>query len=173
CALPLFLAGVAGAFTRLGFVAGVGTFIAYALGMGLLLMVASLLVANAGASALRRAMPFARFVPRAAGAVLVLVGAYLVLYWVSDLTAPSAVPAPVRVVEQAQSALSNWLATSPRLIGAVLGAVVAAALVVLALARPARGTAQRPAGTERGPVARRAVAAGKPQTRGRRSTSDG
>jgi len=174
CALPLFLAGVAGAFTRLGFVAGVGTFIAYALGMGLLLMVASLVVAHAGTSALRRALPFSRFVPRVAGAVLALVGAYLVLYWVTDLAAPLAVPPPVRVVEQAQSALSNWLASSPRLIGAILGAVVVVALVLLALARPVPGSGRAQVAHKAGAANEpQAGAANEPQAGERRAISDG
>jgi cytochrome c-type biogenesis protein len=134
CALPVFLAGVAGSFTRLGLLAGVGTFVAYALGMALLLMVASLVVAHAGTSLLRRAMPLARILPRLIGVVLALVGAYLVLYWVNDLTAPSSSPAPIRVVEQVQTALSGWLAGSARLAGTVLGAAVVAALVALAIA---------------------------------------
>jgi uncharacterized membrane protein len=160
----------------------VGTFIAYALGMGLLLMVASLVVAHAGTSALRRALPFSRFVPRVAGAVLALVGAYLVLYWVTDLAAPLAVPPPVRVVEQAQSALSNWLASSPRLIGAILGAVVVVALVLLALARPVPGSGRaqvaHKAGAANEPQAGaanepQAGAANEPQAEERRAISDG
>ncbi|MGH9104989.1 MAG: cytochrome c biogenesis CcdA family protein [Acidimicrobiales bacterium] len=134
CALPVFLAGVAGSFTRLGFFVGASTFVAYALGMGLLLVALSLVVAHAGAPALRRIRPLTRFVPRVAGLVLIVVGLYLLLYWVSDLVAPTSTPAPVRVVEGAQSALSGWLAGSPRLIGVVLGAVVVIALVLVAVA---------------------------------------
>ena len=133
CALPLFLAGVAGSFTRLGFVTGAETFVAYALGMGLLLTVASLLVAYAGASVLRRALPLTRFVPRVSGVVLALAGLYLTLYWADDLVSPSSSPAPVRLVEHVQSQLTAWLGGSSRLIGIVLGAGVVAALVGLAV----------------------------------------
>jgi len=144
CALPLFLAAVAGSFTRAGPLAGLGTFAAYALGMGLVLMVASLVVSHAGAAALRRASRLGRGLPRASGAVLAVVGAYLVLYWVSDLVRPASAPAPVRAVEAAQSAVSNWLAASPRLSGLVLGAAVVAALVVPALAHPGPARANSP-----------------------------
>lgn len=134
CTLPLFLAGVAGSFTRLGFVTGAESFVAYALGMGLFLCVASLAVAYAGATVLRRAMPASRFVPRVSGGVLTLAGAYLVLYWLDDLVWPSSSPVPVRVVEHVQSVLTAWLGGSSRLIGAVLGAGVVAACLALAVA---------------------------------------
>ena len=146
CALPLFLAGVAGSFTRLGFVTGAETFVAYALGMGLLLTVASLLVAYAGASVLRRALPVTRFVPRVSGVVLALAGLYLTLYWADDLVSPSSSPAPVRLVEHVQSQLTAWLGGSSRLIGIVLGAGVVAALVALALTSRRPGV---PAATDR------------------------
>jgi cytochrome c biogenesis protein CcdA len=134
CTLPLFLAGVAGSFTRVGFFTGAETFLAYALGMGLLLTVASLAVAYAGASVLRRVVTASRFVPKASGLVLALAGAYLVLYWLDDLVSPASSPAPVRVVEHVQSVLVAWLGGSSRLIGAVLGAGVVIACLALAAA---------------------------------------
>jgi cytochrome c biogenesis protein CcdA len=144
CALPLFLAGVAGSFTRQGFLAGFGNFVAYALGMGLLLMVATLVVAHAGAGTLRRALPATRFVPRLAGAVLALAGAYLALYWVNDLVDSLGTPAPVRAVEHVQTLVSTWLGRSPSVTGAVLAAAIVAALG--ALAWTGRGTARRQSG---------------------------
>ena len=146
CALPLFLAGVAGSFTRLGFLSGLGSFVAYALGMGLLLMVAALMVAHAGAGSLRKAFPATRLVPRLAGAVLVLAGVYLVLYWVNDLVDPFGAPAPVRVVEHVQTLVAGWLGRSPGATGAVLAVAVIVALAGLAWAgrRPARGAGSSP-----------------------------
>jgi cytochrome c biogenesis protein CcdA len=143
CALPLFLAAVAGSFGRLGFFDGTGTFVAYALGMGLFLMVAGLIVANAGASSLRAVRPLTRVVPRLAGGVLALVGAYLVFYWATFLAEPTAVPQPIGLVEHVQALLTSWLSQSPRVIGLVLGAVVVAAIGLAALAtRP--GKPERP-----------------------------
>ncbi len=133
CALPLFVAAVAGSFGRLGVARGVGSVVAYALGMGLFLTVAAMVVANLGVSPLRRMGPFVRFVPRAAGAVLALVGGYLVLYWTAYLVAPTASPQPIGVVEHVQTALSNWLSGSPQLIGVVLGLALLLGLVLVAL----------------------------------------
>lgn len=132
CALPLFLAGVAGAFTRLGTLVGIVTAIAYALGMGLFMMVASLIVAWAGGPAIRRFGSISRFIPRFAGIVLSAVGAYLIYYWANYLSNPLSSPTPVRAVERIQSALSNWLSASPQFVGLALAAVVLVALGLLA-----------------------------------------
>ncbi len=130
CALPLFLAAVAASFGRLGVLDGVGTFVAYALGMGLLLGVLGLVVANAGVAPLRRMRTLTRVVPRLAGAVLAPVGAYLVFYWASYLVDPTATPQPIGLVERVQTQLSTWLSDSPRVVGVVLACVVVAAVAV-------------------------------------------
>jgi len=140
CALPLFLAAVVGSFGRLGFFDGAGTFVAYALGMGLFLMAAGLVVANAGVTALRRIRPLTRVVPRLAGVALALVGAYLVFYWATFLAEPTATPQPIGIVEHVQGVLTGWLSQSPRVIGMVLAAVVLASIGLTALAtRAGRG----------------------------------
>ncbi len=139
CALPLFVAAVAGSFGRLGAARGVGSVVAYALGMGLFLTVAAMAVANLGVSPLRRMGRLVRFVPRAAGAVLALVGGYLVFYWTAYLVAPTASPQPIGAVEHVQSALSNWLSASPRLFGVVLGVALFLGLVLVALGSRRRG----------------------------------
>jgi len=160
CALPLFLAAVVGSFSRLGFVDGVGTFVAYALGMGLFLMVAGIIVANAGVSALRRVRPLSRVVPRLAGAVLALVGSYLVFYWSSYLADPAATPPPIGLVEHVQTLITGWLSQSPRVVGLVLAAVVLASVGVKAVA-----------GRTRGPSRQHGVvpAGGRPETRSARA----
>lgn len=130
CALPLFLAAVVGSFGRLGFFDGLGSFVAYALGMGLFLMVAGLVVAHAGVAPLRRLRTFSRVVPRLAGGVLAIVGAYLVFYWASFLVDPSSTPEPIGAVEHVQGVVTGWLSGSPRVIGLVLGAVLLGTIVL-------------------------------------------
>jgi hypothetical protein len=152
CALPVFVAGVSGTFGRDGVAGGLADFVAYALGMGLLLAVASLVVAHAGAPALRRARRVGPVLQRVVGAVLVLVGAYLVLYWASDLADPGAISAPVRLVERVQASVVSWLSGAPRTIGVVLAVGVLAALAALFLSRPARAAGE-PAAPEGSPAA--------------------
>lgn len=128
CAFPLFLGPVVGSFAERGALAGLLDGLAYALGMGLVICAVSL--AGVGAQQLRfrwlrRAQPLLQ---RAAGAVLCLIGAYLVVYWVNDLVAPTNTPGLVGAVERVQTDLQGWLSASPRLTGAVIGAVVLIAL---------------------------------------------
>lgn len=129
CSLPIFLAGVVGSFTRRGVGIGLSGGLAYALGMGLVVAAVSLAAAGARplrARSLRAAQPI---IQRLAGAVLVLVGAYLLLYWITALATPLSEPGPVRAVEGLQRTVSGWLAGSPRLAGMVIGAVVLATLI--------------------------------------------
>lgn len=153
CALPLFLAAVAGSFGRLGVLDGIGTFVAYALGMGLLLTVLGLVVANAGAAPLRRLRSLTRVVPRLAGAVLALVGAYLVLYWASYLVDPTASPAPIGSVEHLQTLFSAWLSEAPRQVGVGLACAVLGAIALgvgLGRGRHRRSPGDAPAPAEHG-----------------------
>lgn len=151
CALPVFVAGVSGTFGRDGLAGGLADFVAYALGMGLLLAVAALVVAHAGAPALRRARRIGPVLQRMVGGLLVVIGAYLVLYWASDVADPGGTTAPVRLVERAQSSVASWLSGAPRTVGVVLAVGVLAALAALFVAhpsRPSRPAPDVPAGPE-------------------------
>jgi cytochrome c-type biogenesis protein len=80
CALPLFISTVAGTFRRESLPASLGTFLAYSLGMTLVLitLTVSLGMARRGlVGRLRRALPY---VTRASGLLLVVAGAYLAHY---------------------------------------------------------------------------------------------
>ena len=133
CALPVFLAGVAGTFTRSGWLAGIQDFVAYALGMGLLLGFAAVAMAIGGPAALRHIRRLTGVVPRIGGVVLAVVGAYLTYYWVTALTSPLQAPPLVRAVESVQTSMAGWVSSSEVWAGAVLGAGVVAALAVTAL----------------------------------------
>ena len=133
CAWPLFVIAVAGSFTTHGAAAGLVDGLAYALGMGLVICAVSL--AGVGAQQLRlrwlrRAQPI---LLRAAGGVMSLVGAYLVLYWIADAVAPNSTPRPVRLVESLQTTLQGWLSASPRATGLVIGVIVLVALATASL----------------------------------------
>ncbi|MEO6826148.1 MAG: cytochrome c biogenesis protein CcdA [Microbacteriaceae bacterium] len=142
CALPLFVAGVAGAFTRVGALAGGATFVAYALGMGVFVTAASVIAAHAGPGLIRRFGAIGRFIPRIAAAVITLAGLYLVYYWISDLVNPLSTPGPVRLVEAVQSSISSALAVAPVLVGTLAGVLVISALAWTAWAVYRRTPAQ-------------------------------
>jgi len=79
CSAPIFLSVLVFALSR-GLLDVVVAFVAYALGMGLPLVITSLLVAQANELMIRRISRAAPRIQRAGGAVLVLVGLYLVYY---------------------------------------------------------------------------------------------
>lgn len=109
CSIGPFLAA-AGIALRAG---SVPTFLAYALGMGLVvavLAVAAALASTAVLSGVRRALPY---VTRAGGALLVLAGAYVGYYGFHELRlfhlGGSARDPVVRAAGEVQSALVSWV----------------------------------------------------------------
>lgn len=129
CSLPLFLAGVATVFTSGGWAAGAAAFLAYAIGMGLFVTAAGLVVAVAGESAVRSLRGFSRWVPRIGGALVAAVGAYLVYYWVSELAAPTVTPALTRWVDGIQASVTAGLSAAPAVSASVLAMLVVAGIV--------------------------------------------
>lgn len=80
CSAPIFLSVLVFALSK-GLLDAVVAFVAYALGMGLPLVITSMLVAEANELMIRRISGAAPRIQRAGGAVLVLVGLYLVYHY--------------------------------------------------------------------------------------------
>jgi cytochrome c-type biogenesis protein len=140
CSLPIFLAGIAGAFARRGIATGIATFGAYALGMGVFVTAASVLVSTAGAGTLLRMGRVTRYFPLFAGCLGIVVGGYLVAYWGSVWLDPSVVSVMSTTVDGWLSGIQEMLDGSFRVVGAVLGVVVAAAIAAVAfVTRTAHG----------------------------------
>ena len=151
CSLPLFLASVTERFTHLGGWAGVGTVLAYGLGMGFFVTGTGIVASLAGASAARRVRPLARVVPVVGGAVLIASGLYLAVYWALDVIAPESTIGIVAVGSALQQAVSTWLAAYSLRVGIVAGIVVLTSFVVITVTEARR--AHTPAATtERTPV---------------------
>lgn len=82
CTLPIFLVVVGSALATQGLLASFGQFVSYALGMGLVLILATVgtaLFRDAVLQALKRAIPY---VHRASALFLIGAGAYLLYYWI-------------------------------------------------------------------------------------------
>ncbi len=114
CTAPLFISLMATSFTRDGFVDGLATFVAYASGMGLVVMFLTLSVALARVSVarnLRRVMPY---VNRVSGGLLVLGGLYVASYGVweirvlDDPAGTSENPVQARFTDLGDH-LTNWV----------------------------------------------------------------
>jgi cytochrome c-type biogenesis protein len=136
CTLPVFLVVVAGTIPQLGFVAGVATFLVYGLGMSTLLLLITLAVATGRRAFVGRLRRSSQHVDRIAGGVLVLAGAYIVVFWVSTLAGDGTSQlAAVTAVEQLSSRVTNWVSRWSRALGFAGAAGAAGAVVVWLRAR--------------------------------------
>ncbi|MDP1820593.1 MAG: cytochrome c biogenesis CcdA family protein [Acidimicrobiales bacterium] len=132
CALPLFTAAVVGTFRRENAVSSLAVFIAYSLGMTLVLLALTISMGMARQSMLRwlrRALPH---VSRASGALLVVAGAYLVHYgWYERQVRSGDVDRSpvVDLVTDWSDAIARWVTdVGPTRVGLVLALALVAAL---------------------------------------------
>ena len=144
CALPLFIGTVAGTFRRESALANMGSFVAYALGMTLVLLAVTVSLGMARRGLVtrpRRALPH---VTRASGLLLVVAGAYLAHYgWYERRVRAGEVGDGSAVVD----VVTGWSADASRLVNDVgptrFGLLLALGLVVVLAAtfglRSARG----------------------------------
>jgi len=139
CTIGPFLAIVVSSLRAGSTVAGLGLFLAYAVGMGLVVGTLALAVALARASLVRRLRVAAAGQSRAGGALLVITGGYVAYYGWYELRASTRRGTTDPVVE-AGTALQRALATGLDRIGV---ATVAAAFVLLLAGALAAGWAHR------------------------------
>jgi cytochrome c-type biogenesis protein len=142
CTIGPFLAVVVAGFRTDSVAAGIGLFLAYAAGMALLVGAAALAVALAKASfvrALRRAAPL---IGRAAGALLVVAGAYVAWYgWyeVRILRGDDVTDPVVETAARIQTTLAGWLdQIGPITIAVAFTLLLAAAGTLIRLRRTGR-----------------------------------
>jgi cytochrome c biogenesis protein CcdA len=137
CTLPVFLLVVtAGAATATAF-----SFLAYGLGMTVVLMTVSLALALTRESLVRSLRQSTRYVDRASGVLLVLVGLYLVWYGRFAIDPTKQGSSPFAWVEHWASSATTWLQDGGTTLGLVLAVAVAA---VVALAVAATRLSRRP-----------------------------
>lgn len=89
CTLPVFLTVVGTQVTRGSFVSGIATFVAYGLGMSLMLVGVTVALALGKEALVSRLRDSARYINRIAGAILVVAGLYIVWFWTTSLAAGS------------------------------------------------------------------------------------
>lgn len=148
CTIGPFLAVVVAGFRAGSPLAGVGLFVAYAVGMGLMVGAAALAVALARESLVRRTRRAGPLLGRVAGLLLVLTGGYVAWYgWYEiRLFAGGDVNDPViDAAGRAQATISGWVdSLGPWTIGAVVAALFAVA-VAGTLLRRRRSVSRQPA----------------------------
>ncbi len=144
CTIAPFLAVVVTSFRSGSVLSGLALFVAYGLGMGLLVGAASLAVALAQQSLIDRLRRIGGLVPRIAGALLVLVGGYVAYYgwWELRVLAGGALDDPIiAAAADLQGRVSAGIAT----LGVAGLVIIAAALLALGIVIAAtRGVRRRP-----------------------------
>jgi len=85
CTLPVFLSVVALQVQRTDFLSGVATFLAYGLGMSMLLIGVTVAVGLGQHSLVGRLRRSVRYINRVSGFVLILAGTYIVWFWGTTL----------------------------------------------------------------------------------------
>jgi cytochrome c biogenesis protein CcdA len=85
CTLPIFLANIANSFRREGVVGSIGIYVAYAVGMGLIVLLLTVALALAKTSIVQLLRRGSRLVNRVSGVLLVLTGAYVGWYGIYAL----------------------------------------------------------------------------------------
>ena len=135
CTLPVFLTVVAGTVERVNPLSGLLAFVAYGLGMSVLLMALSVALALARESMVRRMRSALRYADRLAGGLLVVVGLYFLVYGVYAMDPLKAAVSPVGAVGAWSAAATAWLAEGGARLGLLLGVPVVLSLALVGLAR--------------------------------------
>lgn len=138
CTLPIFLALVAGAFSRASVVEGVSAFIAYGLGMSLVITAVTVTLAFGQERIIALIRSSARYVDKISGAVLTMAGLFIVWYWATVLSSGAVELGSnglVRWVDRLSSSLTDFVADRPL---PVAGALTIIVLGVVAMTRSAQ-----------------------------------
>ncbi|OJU57358.1 MAG: hypothetical protein BGO04_14975 [Microbacterium sp. 70-38] len=130
CSLPVFIAAIGGALGSGSAVLVAAVVVAYGLGLGLFATVLAVAASLADATVFHSLRPVMAALPRAAGALCVLVGFYLVGYWTAQLGGPDLVGPVTVVLDGAQGLLASMVESAWLPLGAVLVVIVLVALVI-------------------------------------------
>lgn len=123
CTLPIFLSLVASAVAGRSFVEASGGFVAYGLGMSLVVSTLTVATALGRQGVVARIRSFSRYVHVISGVFLLGAGAFIVWYWATFLTSGTVALGEnpvVRFVDQTSSAISNPVAQNPVLASVAL-----------------------------------------------------
>jgi len=135
CTLGPFLVVLTPTFRASGVASGTLAFVAYALGMGLVLGVVTIAVSLARTGTVRRLRQLLPAVNRISGALLVLAGAYVAYYGAWELRGSDADPLVDRA-QEVRDQLAEWVEGLPKWL--LVGTIAVAGLVAGAASRRRR-----------------------------------
>ncbi len=144
CTISLFIAAISTVITQENWITGLGAFIAYGLGMGVVLMVLTLAIALARQGIVKKMRGILPYIGRISGGLLILAGMYVTYYGWYELQVFSNANAGgsglARWMFDRNSDISTWINNvGPGRLGLLLGLVIAI-VVFLSLATKARRT---------------------------------
>ena len=85
CTLPVFLSVVAAQLTASSFISGTATFLVYALGMSMMLVAITIVLALGKQTIVGKLRTSARYINRTSGVILVVAGTYIVWFWATNV----------------------------------------------------------------------------------------
>ena len=139
CTLSLFTAAISTTVQDENLLLGILAFLAYGLGMGLVLMVITLAIALARQSLVKNLRKVLPYINRVSGGLLVLAGLYVVYYGWYELRVFNGTTSGGGVAQWAfdiNSSVSRWInEVGATRLGLILGLVVALAVLVALAAR--------------------------------------
>jgi cytochrome c biogenesis protein CcdA len=153
CTLPVFLTVVATQLTQRSFVGGLTIFLAYGVGMSIVLMGITIVMALGKQSLVTKLRSSARFINRASGGILLLAGLFIVWFWGTEISSGATAlgdSGPFRFVENLSQTALNFVADHTELVAGAFGAVIATGAAIAWRGRSAKpmATDQDASGTE-------------------------
>ena len=131
CTLPVFLSVVALQVQRTDFISGVATFIAYGLGMSMLLVGVTIAIGLGQHSLVGWLRRSVRYINRVSGFVLILAGSYIVWFWGTTLTSGADAlnsSGPFRFIENLSQTAFRVIGNNTLAWGLGLGAIIVGAV---------------------------------------------
>jgi cytochrome c biogenesis protein CcdA len=132
CTLPIFLSLVATTFTQTTFLAGFAAFIAYGVGMSLVLIGITVALALGKDTLVRKLRGTAPYINKISGVVMILAGSFIVWYWATILRSGASAlgnNALVRFVDRLSATLTTLISDNP-----LTAAIVVLAVIVVPVA---------------------------------------
>lgn len=156
CTLPIFLGVTATTFRNANVASGVSAFGAYALGMGLVLMVLTVAIALARQGLVTRLRSAMRWVNPVSAVLLLVAGAYVAYYGWYELRVrndPTTFAGPAEWVTDLQTDIQVWIQdVGAERLGLILALVVVLAALFAVLRSDGRSTPSRPTDEDDGRV---------------------
>jgi cytochrome c biogenesis protein CcdA len=134
CTLPIFLSLVATTFTQTTFLAGFAAFVAYGLGMSMVLIGITVALALGKDTLVRKLRSTAPYINKISGVVMIAAGGFIVWYWATILRSGASALSDnvlVRFVDRLSATLTTAISGNPLTAAAVALAVIAVPIAVV------------------------------------------